>query len=73
MLETTTNAMTDILEDLEFRYITFFNLIGKSKRNVAHHYDISEKFYDLFSDEKRQYSCAYFKSEDNSRKLKIIR
>ena len=40
-----------------------FNFIKKSKFNVAHHYDISEKLYDLFLDENRQYSCAYFKNE----------
>ena len=63
-----TNTMTNILGRFRrvYRYITNFNLIGKSKENVAHHYDISEKFYDLFLDEKRQYSCAYFKSEDNT-------
>ncbi len=58
-----TNGITNILARFRrvYRYITNFNLIGKSKENVAHHYDISEKFYDLFLDEKRQYSCAYFK------------
>jgi len=63
-----TNVMTNILGRFRrvYRYITNFNLIGKSKKNVAHHYDISEKFYDLFLDEKRQYSCAYFKSKDNT-------
>ena len=63
-----TNSMTNLLGKFRrvYRYITNFNLIGKSKENVAHHYDISEKFYDLFLDEKRQYSCAYFKSEDNT-------
>ena len=63
-----TNKITNILSRFRrvYRYITNFNLIGKSKANVAHHYDISEKFYDLFLDEKRQYSCAYFKSEDNT-------
>jgi len=49
-----------------YRYLTNFNLIRKSKENVAHHYDISEKFYDLFLDEKRQYSCAYFKNEHDT-------
>ena len=48
------------------RYLTNFNLISKSKSNVAHHYDISEKLYDLFLDDSRQYSCAYFKSENDS-------
>ncbi len=63
-----TNAITDVLARFRrvYRYITNFNLIGKSKENVAHHYDISEKFYDLFLDEKRQYSCAYFKNEDDT-------
>ncbi len=49
-----------------YRYLTNFNLIPKSKSNVAHHYDISEKLYDLFLDESRQYSCAYFKNENDS-------
>ena len=63
-----TNELTNILGRFRriYRYLTNFNLIGKSKENVAHHYDISEKFYDLFLDEKRQYSCAYFKDEDNT-------
>ena len=49
-----------------FRYLTNFNKIVKSKENVAHHYDISEKLYDLFLDENRQYSCAYFKNDDDT-------
>ena len=49
-----------------YRFFTNFNFITKSKKNVAHHYDISEKLYDLFLDEKRQYSCAYFKNDDDS-------
>ena len=49
-----------------YRFLTNFNFILKSKKNVAHHYDISEKLYDLFLDEKRQYSCAYFKNDNDS-------
>ncbi|MBD1154063.1 class I SAM-dependent methyltransferase [Pelagibacterales bacterium SAG-MED23] len=49
-----------------FRYLTSFNKILKSKENVAHHYDISEKLYDLFLDKNRQYSCAYFKNENDT-------
>ena len=33
---------------------------------MAHHYDISDEFYDLFLDSKKQYSCAYFKNETDS-------
>ncbi len=32
----------------------------RARRNVAHHYDLSERLYDLFLDTDRQYSCAYF-------------
>ena len=49
-----------------FRYLTSFNKIIKSKENVAHHYDISEKLYDLFLDKNRQYSCAYFKNDNDT-------
>ena len=49
-----------------YSYITNFNFVGKSKSNVAHHYDISEKLYDLFLDKNRQYSCAYFKNDNET-------
>ncbi|HWW63176.1 MAG TPA: cyclopropane-fatty-acyl-phospholipid synthase family protein [Sphingomonadaceae bacterium] len=37
-----------------------------AKRNVAHHYDLSDRLYDLFLDADRQYSCAYFTDPANS-------
>ena len=49
-----------------YRYLTNFNFANKSKSNVAHHYDISDDLYDLFLDPKRQYSCGYFKDENDS-------
>jgi len=42
------------------------NWSRRSKRNVAHHYDLSDRLYDLFLDADRQYSCAYFTDRDNS-------
>ncbi|MDH3791732.1 MAG: cyclopropane-fatty-acyl-phospholipid synthase family protein [Rhodospirillales bacterium] len=39
-----------------------YNPIGKARRNVAHHYDLSDRLYELFLDPDRQYSCAYFTS-----------
>ncbi len=36
------------------------NLPGRSKSNVAHHYDIGNDLYDLFLDDDLQYSCAYW-------------
>ena len=49
-----------------YRYLTNFNLIKKSKMNVAHHYDLSDELYDLFLDPKKQYSCAYFKNKNDT-------
>ena len=50
------------------RFISNFNLPGKSRKNVEHHYDIGgekgEKLYDIFLDRKhRLYSCAYWKND----------
>lgn len=36
------------------------NFARRSKRNVAHHYDLDDRLYDLFLDPHRQYSCAYW-------------
>ena len=42
------------------------NTAASSKSNVAHHYDLSSALYELFLDEDRQYSCAYFRRPDDS-------
>jgi len=62
------NIYGKILNKLKgsYRYFTNFNKGLISKKNVSHHYDISEKLYDLFLDSNRQYSCAYFKNENES-------
>ncbi len=49
-----------------WRFVSNFNLPGKSRKNVEHHYDVGgikgEKLYDIFLDKKhRLYSCAYWK------------
>ena len=49
-----------------YRYLTSFNFAKQSKKNVAHHYDLSDDLYNLFLDPKRQYSCGYFKSENDT-------
>ena len=46
------------------RRLAQFNPAGRSRRNVAHHYDIDGSIYDLFLDADRQYSCAYFNDPD---------
>lgn len=48
------------------RAYRYLNWERRSKRNVAHHYDLSERLYDLFLDNDRQYSCAYYTDPANS-------
>ncbi len=42
------------------------NFSFKAQKNVAHHYDLSDKLYDLFLDKNRQYSCAYFENDNDT-------
>ena len=43
-----------------FRSLVPRNSLTRARRNVAHHYDLSGAFYDLFLDADKQYSCAFF-------------
>ncbi|MBS0123871.1 SAM-dependent methyltransferase [Thetidibacter halocola] len=47
-----------------FRRIEQRNDALRARRNVAHHYDLSDDFYRLFLDADMQYSCAYFERPD---------
>jgi cyclopropane-fatty-acyl-phospholipid synthase len=49
-----------------WRRISQYNWRGRSRRNVAHHYDLDGRLYSLFLDSDRQYSCAYFETPDES-------
>lgn len=55
--------MLDALR-MKLRPIWQNNLRSKSRSNVAHHYDLDDRLYQLFLDEDRQYSCAYFEHGD---------
>ncbi len=35
--------------------------LRRARANAEHHYDISTPFYELFLDQDRQYTCAYFR------------
>jgi cyclopropane-fatty-acyl-phospholipid synthase len=37
------------------------NPASRARRNVAHHYDLTGRLYELFLDADLQYSCAYFR------------
>lgn len=42
------------------------NWKSRSRRNVAHHYDLGNQLYQLFLDPDLQYSCAYYTDPSNS-------
>lgn len=48
------------------RRVDQFNPVSRSHHNVAHHYDLSGMLYDQFLDEDRQYSCGYFRTDEDS-------
>jgi cyclopropane-fatty-acyl-phospholipid synthase len=39
------------------------NTLTRSRRNIAHHYDIGNDFFLLWLGQEMAYSCAYFRSE----------
>jgi len=46
------------------RHLRQLNLPGRSRKNVARHYDLDGRLYSLFLDADKQYSCAYFDTPD---------
>ena len=48
------------------RRLAQFNPPKRSRRNVAHHYDLDGRLYSLFLDADRQYSCGYFERPNSS-------
>ncbi len=52
--------------DKFIRRVLQFNPADRSRRNVAHHYDLNGRLYSLFLDRDRQYSCAYFRRGDET-------
>ena len=47
-------------------WLRHLNPLGRSRRNVMHHYDLSDALFDSFLDPWRQYSCAFFHSEEDT-------
>jgi cyclopropane-fatty-acyl-phospholipid synthase len=41
------------------------NDLKRARKNVAHHYDLKDELYELFLDDDKQYSCAYFTDPGN--------
>ncbi len=57
--------LNNLLRRLQQPFIRSNNA-SRSRRNVAHHYDLNGRLYALFLDRDRQYSCAYFPHGDET-------
>ena len=47
-------------------WLNAWNWQRRSRRNVAHHYDLDDRLYALFLDHDLNYSCAYFERPDDT-------
>jgi cyclopropane-fatty-acyl-phospholipid synthase len=48
------------------RWKTFLRQRRSNRRNIAHHYDVSDAFYRIWLDARMVYSCAYFRDDADS-------
>jgi cyclopropane-fatty-acyl-phospholipid synthase len=48
------------------RHLSSLNTLKGSARNISHHYDLGNDFYNLYLDKSMTYSCAYFKKDDDT-------
>ena len=54
----TANFITGKLDQINWK--------SRSRRNAEHTYNLTRRLYELFLDEDRQYTCAYFRRPDDS-------
>jgi cyclopropane-fatty-acyl-phospholipid synthase len=48
------------------QHLKSLNTVKRSSRNIAHHYDMGNNFYQQYLDESMTYSCAYFRGEEDT-------
>jgi len=53
-------------EQAHGKWKQFLHQRRSNRRNIAHHYDVSNAFYRLWLDQRMVYSCAYFRHDDDS-------
>jgi cyclopropane-fatty-acyl-phospholipid synthase len=53
-------------ESARAKVLTFVHHRRGNRRNIAHHYDVSDAFYRMWLDARMVYSCAYFRHADDT-------
>jgi cyclopropane-fatty-acyl-phospholipid synthase len=49
-----------------YHFLTNRNTLKGSKKNISHHYDLGNDFYSLWLDKNMQYTCAFFKTPEDT-------
>jgi cyclopropane-fatty-acyl-phospholipid synthase len=53
-------------ESARGRALTLLHRVRGNRSNIAHHYDVSNAFYRMWLDARMVYSCAYFRTADDT-------
>jgi len=53
-------------DSLPARFRMWKNQLRSNRKNIAHHYDVSNAFYRMWLDTRMVYSCAYFHHETDT-------
>jgi cyclopropane-fatty-acyl-phospholipid synthase len=53
-------------ESARGRMLTLLHRLRGNRSNIAHHYDVSNAFYRMWLDARMVYSCAYFRTPDDT-------
>lgn len=54
-----------VLLQVFWSHIIHRNYVSQARKNISHHYDVSNEFYDQWLGKERIYSCAYFRNQDD--------
>ncbi len=60
--ESMVGAVTHGRDRVQTRWKLFLHQHRSNRRNISHHYDVSNAFYRIWLDSRMVYSCAYFRS-----------
>jgi len=73
-LDATNRLISMATRGLNFlRHLRNDNTETGSKKNIAHHYDLGNEFYQLFLDPSLAYSCAYYAPGEDSLEAAQVR
>src|SRR6185437_14052172 len=53
-------------EGARAKVLSYLHHRRSNRRNIAHHYDVSNAFYRMWLDSRMVYSCAYFRRADDT-------